>query len=143
MYVDKREEDTAVVAVVAHHSTAEREGPPGLAVVAQPHLPRVRARQGWVVVDVERLEGEVISLCGAGGVCVAMKAGLLLAGLRIIFNHRAPLAGFVTPCVAVWDRSGSTRISIFFSRIEFNLHLIGQKMNPQAGISQNYYEISN
>ena len=41
MYGDKREEDTAVV-VVAHHSTAETGGPPGLAVVTQPHLPRVR-----------------------------------------------------------------------------------------------------
>ena len=109
VYGDRREEYTAVVAVVAHHSKAEREGPPGLAVVAQPHLPRVRARQGWVVVDVERLEGEVISLCGAGGVCLVMKTGLLLAGLRITFNQRAPLAGFVTPCVTVWDRSGSTR----------------------------------
>ena len=108
MYGDKREKDTPVVAVAAHHSTAKREGPPGLAVVAQPHLRRVRARQGWVVVDVERLEGEVISLCGAGRVCVAMKTGLLLAGLRINFNQRAPLAGFVTPCVTVWDRSGST-----------------------------------
>ena len=76
-------------------------------MVAQPHLPRVRALQGWVVIDVERLEGEVISLCGANRVCEAMKTGLLLAGLRINFNHRAPLAGFITPCVAVWDRSGS------------------------------------
>ena len=49
MYGDKREGDTAVVVVVvvAHPSTAEREGPPGLAVVVQPHLPRVRVRQGW------------------------------------------------------------------------------------------------
>ena len=58
-------------------------------------------------MDVERLEGEVISLCGAGEVCEAMKTGLLLAGLRINFNQRALLAGFVTPCVTVWDRSGS------------------------------------
>ena len=36
----------------------------------------------------------------------SMKTGLLLAGLRINFNQRAPLAGFITPCVAVWDRSG-------------------------------------
>ena len=77
MYIDKRE-DTVVV--VAHHSTAERGGPPDLTVVAQPHLPRVRARQSRVVMDVERLEGEVISLCGAGGMCEAMKTGLLLAG---------------------------------------------------------------
>ena len=35
-----------------------------------------------------------------------MKTGSL-AGLRINFNQRAPLAGFITPCVAVWDRSGS------------------------------------
>ena len=62
-----------------------------------------------MVIDVERLEGEVISLCMAGGVCEAMKTGLLLAGLRINFNQRAPLAGFITPCVTVWDRSGSTR----------------------------------
>ena len=61
-----------------------------------------------MVIDGERLEGEVISLCGAGGVCEAMKTGLLLAGLRINFNERAPLAGFITPCVAVWDRSGLT-----------------------------------
>ena len=33
MYGDKREEDTAVVAVVDHHVMAEREGPPGVAVV--------------------------------------------------------------------------------------------------------------
>ena len=58
-------------------------------------------------MDVERLEGEVISLCGAGGVCEVMKTGLLLAGLTINFNQRAPLAGLVTPCVTVWDRSGS------------------------------------
>ena len=70
----------------------------------------VRALQGWVVTDVERSEGEVILLCGAGVVCEAMKTGLLLAGLRINFNQRAPLAGFVTPCVAVWDRSGSISI---------------------------------
>ena len=60
-----------------------------------------------MVMDVDRLEGEVISLYGAGGVCEAMKTGLLLAGLRINFNQRASLAGFVTPCVTVWDRSGS------------------------------------
>ena len=101
MYGDKPEHDTAVVCsssssssssssrVVAHHSTAERKSPPGLAVVAQPHLPRVRPRQGWVVMDVERLEGEVILLYGAGGVCEAMKTGLMLAGLRINFNQRA------------------------------------------------------
>ena len=35
-----------------------------------------------------------------------MKTGLLLAGLRINFNQRAPLEGFITPCIAVWDRSG-------------------------------------
>ena len=91
MYGDKREEDTAaVIVVVAHHSTAEREGPPGLAVVAQPHLPRVRARQSWVVVGVERLEGEVISLCGAGGVCEAMETGLLLAGLGSTSTKEPP-----------------------------------------------------
>ena len=56
-------------------------------MVAQSHLPRVRALQGWLVIDVERLEGEVLSLCGAGGVCEAMKTSLLLAGLRINFNH--------------------------------------------------------
>ena len=28
-----------------------------------------------------------------------MKTGLLLAGLRINFNRRAPLAGFITPCL--------------------------------------------
>ena len=35
-----------------------------------------------------------------------MRTGLLRAGLRINFNQRAPLAGFITPCVAAWDRSG-------------------------------------
>ena len=49
-------------------------------MVAQPHLPRVRALQGWVVViDVERLEGELISLCGAGGVCEAINESWLAA----------------------------------------------------------------
>ena len=38
-----------------------------------------------------------------------MKNGLLLAGLRINFNRRAPLGGYITPCVAVWDRSGLIR----------------------------------
>ena len=56
------------------------------------------------MVDVERLGREVISLCGAGGVCMSVKTGLLLAGLSINFNQRAPLAGFVTPCVTVKDR---------------------------------------
>ena len=32
-------------------------------MVAQPHPPRVRALQGLVVIDVERLEGEVMPLC--------------------------------------------------------------------------------
>ena len=49
----------------------------------------------------------MISLCGVGGMCKAMKAGLLLAGLRINFNQRAPPAGFATPRDTVWDRSGS------------------------------------
>ena len=35
-----------------------------------------------------------------------MKTGLLLAGLRISFNQGPPLAGYITPCIAVWDRSG-------------------------------------
>ena len=42
-----------------------REGPPGLAVVAQPHLPRVAARQGWVVTGVKRSEEDLMS-CGKG-----------------------------------------------------------------------------
>ena len=46
-------------------------------------------------------------MCGAGGVCEAMETGSLLAGLRINFNQRARLAGFITLCVAVWDLSGS------------------------------------
>ena len=42
-----------------------------------------------------------------------MKSGLLLAGLRInLKQKRAPLAGFITPCVAVWDRSGSIYTSV-------------------------------
>ena len=48
-------------------------------MVAQPHLPRVRALQGWVVIDGERLEGEVTSLCGAGGVCEAITENRLAA----------------------------------------------------------------
>ena len=39
--------------------------------------------------------------------CGAVETGLLLAGLNINFNERAPLAGFITPCVEVWNRSGS------------------------------------
>ena len=54
-----------------------------------------------MVIDVERLEKEVVSLCGEGGVCEAMETGLLLAGLRITFNQRGPLAGFITPSVVV------------------------------------------
>ena len=100
---DKREQDTAVVVVVARHSTAERALPALL--WWQPHLSRVRARQGWVVIDVERLEEEVVSLCGEGGVCEPMETGFLLAGLRINFNQGAPLAAFKTSCVVVWDRS--------------------------------------
>ena len=73
-------------------------------MVAQPHLPRVRALQGWVVIDVDRLEGEVISLCGAGGVWGAINENWL-AACRINFNQKAPLARFITPCLAVWDRS--------------------------------------
>ena len=41
--------------------------------------------------------------------CDATKTGLLLAGLRINFNERAPLAGFIIPCVAVWNRSRQPR----------------------------------
>ena len=35
----------------------EKALPAYVAMVAQPHLPRVHALQGWVVIDVERLEG--------------------------------------------------------------------------------------
>ena len=48
-------------------------------MVAQQHLPPVRALHGWVVIDVERLEGEVVSLCGAGGVCEAINENWLAA----------------------------------------------------------------
>ena len=41
--------------------------------------------------------------------CGAVETGLLLAGLNINFNQKAPLAGFMAPCVVVWDRSGSIR----------------------------------
>ena len=41
-----------------------------------------------MVVDVERLEA--FSLCVARGLCEAMRRGLLLAGLRVNFNQRAP-----------------------------------------------------
>ena len=34
-----------------------------------------------------------------------METSLQLAGSRIEFNQGAPLAGFTTPCVVVWDRS--------------------------------------
>ena len=37
-----------------------------MAMVAQPHRTRVRALQGWVVIDGERLEDGVISLCVGG-----------------------------------------------------------------------------
>ena len=85
-------------------------------MVAQPHLPRVRALQGWVVICRAFGGGGDIVVWG-GGVCEAInenwlaacrikKTGLLLAGLRINLNQRAPLAGFITPCVAVWGRSG-------------------------------------
>ena len=40
-----------------------------------------------------------------GGWGEAMKTGLLIAGLRINFNQRASLAGFLTPCAAGWGRS--------------------------------------
>ena len=46
---------------------------------------------------------------GGWGACEAMKTGLLHlqdSGLGINFNQRA-FAGFITPCVVVWDRSGS------------------------------------
>ena len=82
-------------------------------MVAQPHLPHVRALQGWGGIDVERLEGGVISLCGACGVCEAMKTGFLLPGLRINLNQRVHLAGFITPSVAIWDRSGPILLSSF------------------------------
>ena len=35
--------------------------------------------QGWVVIDGERLEGELISLCGAGGVGEAINENWLAA----------------------------------------------------------------
>ena len=52
-----RRRHSSSVVVIAHHNTAEREGPHGLAVVAQPHLPRVRAREGWVVMDCRAFGG--------------------------------------------------------------------------------------
>ena len=105
VYGDKREEDTAAAAVVA--KAQPREGPPGLAMVAQPHLPRVRALQGWVVIDVEHFEREVISLCGAGGVCEAINETWLAAfRIKDQLQPKSTLARFITPCVAVWDRSG-------------------------------------
>ena len=51
----------------------------------------------------------MISSCGAGGVCAAFKTGLLLTGLSINFNRRAPLAGFVTLSVL---RFGIVRIEL-------------------------------
>ena len=83
-------------------------------MVAQPHLPRVRALQGWVVIDVERLEGEVIlSSCGAGGVCEAINENWLAAcGIKDQLQPKSPRAGFVTRCVAVWDRSGLEKLTI-------------------------------
>ena len=70
VYGGKREEDTAaaVVVGVAHHSTAER-GPsrPGYGGTAASTSCPCPTGLG-VVIDVERLDGEVISLCGAGEV---------------------------------------------------------------------------
>ena len=43
-----------------------------------------------MVIDVERLEGEVIPFCGAGGSCEAMKTGLLLAGLKDQLQPKSP-----------------------------------------------------
>ena len=51
---------------MAHRSTAERAFP--ALVWWQPHLFRVCARQFCVVIYVERLEEEVISMCEEGRV---------------------------------------------------------------------------
>lgn len=59
-----------------------------------------------VVIDVERSEEDVISLCGEGEGCEAMQTGLQLAGLRTNFNQKARLAGCIASCVAVKNRSG-------------------------------------
>ena len=49
----------------AHHTTADRDL---LALLWwQLHLSRVRARQGWVTIDVERSEEDVISIVVWGG----------------------------------------------------------------------------
>ena len=66
-----------------------------------------------------------------------MKTGLLLAGLRINFNQRAPLAGFITPCVAFWDRSGLILSSGGWKNIAINN--VFTTGNPFLG--QNYLEI--
>ena len=94
----QREEDTAVV--VAHHNTAEKAFPALL--WWYPHLSCARVRKGLVVMDVERFEEGVISLCGEGGVCEVMKTGLQLARSGTNFNQRARLAGFITPRVVVY-----------------------------------------
>ena len=80
VYGEKREEDTAAAAavvVVAHPSTAERG--PSRPSYGGADVPCVRALQGWVIIDVERLEGEVISLCGAGWLCDAINENWLAA----------------------------------------------------------------
>ena len=67
-------------------------------MVAQPHLPRVRALQGWVVIGVERLEGEVISLCGAGGVCETINENWLAAcRIKDQLQPKSPLRRIYNP----------------------------------------------
>ena len=61
-----------------------------------------------------------------------MKTGLLLAGLRINFNQRAPLAGFKTPCVAVWGRSGLIRND----RMDKGIASIGEEMSVRIVVRE-------
>ena len=80
VYGDKREDTAAAaVVVVAHHSTAER-GPSrprygGAAASTSCPCPTTGLGGDYV----ERLEGEVISVCGAGGVCEAINENWLAA----------------------------------------------------------------
>ena len=67
----------------------------------QAYLSRVRARQDWVVIDVERWEEDRF-VWGVGGVGGEIR--LQLKVLRINFNQ-AVLAEFITPCV-VYNDSG-------------------------------------
>lgn len=43
-----------------------------------------------MVIDVKRSEEDVISMCGRGGVCVAMGSGLQLAAVEDLLRQKSP-----------------------------------------------------